>query len=334
MGSGTAFIVGATGSNGGSGCRGGLHMVDIRNPLNPTFLGCFSQDGYTHDAQCVIYDRGPDMTYRGKEICFCYNEDSLTIVDVTQKSNPKKLGKVGYAGSRYTHQGWLDDQHRFAFANDELDEMHGNNKHTKTLIFNVADLNNPRYVNSYRSPEEAIDHNLYVKNGYVYQANYCAGLRVLKIGPGSMPKLEEFASFDVEPTCNRAQFSGAWSVYPYFPSGNIIVSSIPRGLFVLGHQNSPTETPTPEPTTTPPNPECTDLHKKCPNKWKNKCWKPQVLSLCPLTCGTCNGGATTTIQNVCEDAHVKCTGKWKDRCHREKVQRLCPLTCGICTATL
>ena len=38
---------------------GGLHAIDVSDPLNPQFAGCYDEDGYTHDAQCVIY-RGPD----------------------------------------------------------------------------------------------------------------------------------------------------------------------------------------------------------------------------------------------------------------------------------
>ena len=37
----------------------GLHVIDVTNPFNPTFRGCYSGDGYVHDAQCVIY-HGPD----------------------------------------------------------------------------------------------------------------------------------------------------------------------------------------------------------------------------------------------------------------------------------
>ncbi len=50
---GFAYLVGT------STCRGGLHMVDIRSPKSPKFAGCFEEDGYTHDSQCVVYD-GPD----------------------------------------------------------------------------------------------------------------------------------------------------------------------------------------------------------------------------------------------------------------------------------
>lgn len=68
--------------------RGGLHIVDIHNPLAPEFAGCFSSDGYTHDCQCVLYGtQYPDSRYYGREVCFNYNEDTLTIVDVTDKDS-------------------------------------------------------------------------------------------------------------------------------------------------------------------------------------------------------------------------------------------------------
>lgn len=88
---------------GTSTCRGGLHMIDVNDPRNPKYAGCFSDDGYTHDAQCVVYN-GPDESYQGREICFCYNEDTLTIVDVEDKNAPKMLSREPYDGSKYTHQ--------------------------------------------------------------------------------------------------------------------------------------------------------------------------------------------------------------------------------------
>ncbi|MCK5923037.1 MAG: choice-of-anchor B family protein, partial [Methylococcales bacterium] len=89
-------------------CSGGLHMIDISTPTSPADAGCFSSDGYTHDAQCVIYN-GPDLEHIGKEVCFNSNEDTVTIVDVTTKATPIQLSRTGYTGSRYTHQAWLTE---------------------------------------------------------------------------------------------------------------------------------------------------------------------------------------------------------------------------------
>ncbi|SVD27197.1 uncharacterized protein METZ01_LOCUS380051, partial [marine metagenome] len=89
--SGFAYPVGATG--GGDTCGGGLHMIDIRDPVSPTFSGCYTDTegliwaGRTHDAQCVEY-RGPDQDFRGRQVCFASNETALRIVDVTEKDRP------------------------------------------------------------------------------------------------------------------------------------------------------------------------------------------------------------------------------------------------------
>merc|ERR1719492_316962 len=237
-----AYVVGAR-----SYCRGGLVIIDI-SALQPRFLGCFSADGYTHDAECVIYN-GPDSEHMGKEICAAYNEDSLTIVDVTNAASPRQLSRTPYAGSKYTHQGWFDGEHRYIYANDELDEKSYDPK-TRTLIFNAEDLDNVKFVEKFYHETDAIDHNNYFHNGYLYQGNYCAGVRVMKVWPDH--KISQAAFFDTEPQCSSPTFEGIWSVYPYFQSGSIIASSIEKGLFVLKHSGD-TPVPTP-PSPTPPSP--------------------------------------------------------------------------------
>lgn len=223
----------AVGSRGGSqsGCNGGLHMIDINNPTSPTFAGCYSSDGYTHDAQCVTYN-GPDAAYVGREICFCYNEDTQTIVDVTNKSNPVEISRTGYSGSSYTHQGWLTEDHRYTLLNDELDEPNRGHR-TRTYVMDNQDLDSPMYKGYHESGISAIDHNLYIKGNFVYEANYRGGLRILEMTDLANATMTEVGYFDVYPSSNSANFNGAWSSYPYFPSGTVIVSGIEQGLFVL-----------------------------------------------------------------------------------------------------
>ena len=211
---------------------GGLHIVDISDPLNPTLIGDFSEDGYTHDAQVVSYS-GPDTNFQGKEIAFACNENTVTIVDVTDASNTNLISSTGYTGSSYTHQGWLTEDHRYFLSNDELDEQ-GSGINTTTFIWDMLDLSSPEIIGTFVSSTSAIDHNLYTHNGYVYQSNYTAGLRILDTENIADAILEEVAYFDVYPSNNSAQFNGTWSNYPYFPSGVIAVSHIQEGLFLLG----------------------------------------------------------------------------------------------------
>lgn len=247
---------------GTSTCSGGLHMVNIQNPTSPSNAGCFSSDGYTHDTQCVIYT-GPDTTYQGQEICFNSNEDTLTIVNVNNKSNPVQLSRVGYSGSRYTHQGWLTEDQRYFLLDDELDEQN-NGHNTRTYIWNVADLNAPVLIGNFTSSAAAIDHNQYIKGNYSYQANYRAGLRILNLTNVASGSLTEAGYFDIYPANNNANFNGAWSTYPYFASGMVIVSGIEQGLFVLRPNLSTGPTPTPSNTPIPPTPTNTPLPTNTP----------------------------------------------------------------------
>ncbi len=231
--SGYAYIVGSDGGSNGS-CNGGLHIVNIQTPTAPQFVSCFSDDGYTHDAQCVMYN-GPDTAYANREICFAANEDTVTIVDVTDHANPVQLSRRGYGGAAYTHQGWLTEDHAYLLVNDEKDERDvGHN--TRTYIFDVRDLDNPQLLNQYDGPTGAIDHNIYVHEGLVYEANYQAGLRILDGSGIASGVLTETASFDIFPTGDLPSFNGAWSSYPFYESGVVTVNGIEQGLFTLRPQ--------------------------------------------------------------------------------------------------
>lgn len=217
-------------------CRGGLHMLKL-DLLIPEYVGCFDADGYTHDAECVTYD-GPDGNFRGAEICFNYNEDTLTIVDVSDHSNPVQLSRMGYPNSAYTHQGWVNEAQTHLLLDDELDEVANNGSpdtNTVTYIWDIQDLTAPTLIGNYTAAVKSIDHNLYNVKNHAYMANYESGLRILDISRIAEADLKEVGYFDVRPEDNNGvvEFNGAWSVYPFFDSGSIVVSSIERGLFVL-----------------------------------------------------------------------------------------------------
>jgi choice-of-anchor B domain-containing protein len=230
--SGFAYAVG-TGT-----CSSGLHMMNLQTPNLPTNAGCFSSDGYTHDAQCVMYI-GPDNDYVGQELCFNSNEDTLTIVDVSVKNTPVQISRTGYSGSQYTHQGWLTEDQRYWLMNDELDEQR-NGHNTRTHIWDLEDLEAPQLIGFYNGPKASIDHNLYVKGNYAYLTNYTSGLSIVDISDIGNANLSEVANFDGFPTNDNATFDGAWSNYPYFESGVVIMSDFDGGLFILEPNLCPT----------------------------------------------------------------------------------------------
>ncbi len=234
---GFAYAVGSSG--GGNTCGGGLHMIDIRDPVGPVFVGCFTDPsrihnrlrGYSHDAMCVNY-RGPDSEHQGKEICFGSNEKAISIADVSDKDAPVALATESYPGVAYSHQGWIDENHEYFYTNDELDELEGTVAGTRTLVWDVKDLDDPILVKQYVSENQSSDHNLYILGDRMYQSNYVSGLRILDISDRENP--EEVAYFDTVPWTEDAPgFDGSWSNYPYFRSGIIVVTSGKEGVFFL-----------------------------------------------------------------------------------------------------
>ncbi|KAK5715149.1 hypothetical protein LTR15_010566 [Elasticomyces elasticus] len=247
---GYGVAVGAAPRN--DSCAAGLIFLDLSDPTNPTSPGCAGQDGYVHDAQCLVY-HGPDTKYEGVDICYGFNEDTLTIYDVTNKTGfntSKVISKTTYEGASYTHQGWVLDKdwQDILFLNDELDELDGAglaaNGQPVTYIFDISSLEAPIWTGYYHSSNvKSIDHNMYVQNGLTYQSNYGSGLRIWDVsGVREDPtggNVEEVAFFDIYPEDDHlegggeVEFVGTWGNVPFFPSGFIFVNTIERGGFVL-----------------------------------------------------------------------------------------------------
>ncbi len=238
---GYAYVVGSNTYNGGP------HFINLANPALPVPAGGYSGSGYTHDAQVLIYN-GPDTQHNGKELMiatFSGASDDVRIIDVTDKSNVQLIGIISYTNKYYTHQGWFTEDLKYFIAGDEVDEENvGFN--TRTLVFDMTDLDNPTLHYTHYGSTPAIDHNGYVKGNRFYLANYAAGMRMFKIDGlyDASPSMTEVAYFDTFTNNNNAAFNGTWNVYPYFESGNLVVTGFGNeyvngdgGLFILKDPN-------------------------------------------------------------------------------------------------
>lgn len=230
-------------------CASGLIFIDLTDPANPTSPGCAAGDGYVHDAQCLVY-RGPDTQFVGRDICYGYNEDTLTIFDVTDKTASKILSRTGYTGASYTHQGWVTDtqwQTRLVL-DDEYDEEdqagEGTQQYPVTYFWDITSLTAPKLTGFFRNEyAKGIDHNQFVIDGFTYQSNYGGGLHVLDLSSldadPTGASVTQAAYFDIYPEDDAlpgggiVDFVGTWGHYPFFKSGFIVINTIERGAFVV-----------------------------------------------------------------------------------------------------
>jgi choice-of-anchor B domain-containing protein len=231
--SGMAYVVGATRETTACpGVDGGPIMVDLEDPANPVVAGCYGGDGYTHDIQCVEY-AGPDAAYTGREICVASNEDTVTVLDATDPGAVELLARTPYDTSAYTHQGWFTEDHAYFLLGDEVDELAGTVDETTTYIFDMQDLDAPQLTGTASSGLDSIDHNIFIDEQVAYESNYTSGLRMFDTWKLDQGRMRQIGWFDVYPSDDETKFAGTWSNYPYFDSGNVLVTGTEEGLFVV-----------------------------------------------------------------------------------------------------
>jgi choice-of-anchor B domain-containing protein len=227
----TGFAAMVSARGGGETCGGGMHMLDVSDPKNPVFLGCQFDETGTHDVQCATY-RGPDERYQGREICLKANGQFLSISDVTDRDNPEVVSRGYYPNPGYLHQGWLTEDHRYFIMDDEADVIRGHVETTRTIIFDVSDVEDPVLAKEFMGSFPASAHNQYVRGNFTYQANYRYGLHILDITDPEDPS--EVGYFVTTPYLTGPGFSGAWSTFPYFEDPSLIlVTSVQDGMFIL-----------------------------------------------------------------------------------------------------
>ena len=223
----------------GSNRKGGsFNTYSLGDPTSPVSIyqnSSSSRSNYTHDVSSMVLtdDRKDTQCVSGGphcEVFFDFNEDNFQIWDKTQNSSPTRLSTTSYQNVSYVHSGWYTEDKQVVLVHDELDEMdYGLN--TTVRLFEMSDLRAPSLLSTWTGPTGAIDHNGFVRGNRYYMSNYTRGMTVLDISDTSVPK--EIGFFDTFPMSDNTSFNGAWGVYPYLPSGIVLISDISSGLYIV-----------------------------------------------------------------------------------------------------
>ncbi len=221
-------------SNGGA-----FRSYNLDTPQTPA--ASFTPNGstradYTHDISSMFITDGraesecTNGSAEGCTVMLDFNESEMRLWDHTVQNSTVELSSISYDNVAYTHSGWVTEDQRYAFVHDEIDERQFS-LNTRVMVFDISSLTNPVLAATWVSDNTTVDHNGYVRGNRYYISNYERGLTILDISDPTAP--EQVGFFDTYPDFNSSNFNGAWGVYPFLPSGNIIVSDRQRGLFVL-----------------------------------------------------------------------------------------------------
>ncbi len=198
--------------------RHDLMVFSLENPRLPTLLGTYDYGDYVHD----VYVRN-DTAYLN------VGNYGLVIADFADTDNYKELGKIDeYSAFRqgYNHSGWLtDDGNYYVFA----DETHGYD----VKIVDVSDLSDMKIISTLNSgvDENSMAHNIMIKEDLLYISYYHDGLQIFDISDPYEPKNVGF--YDTYLSLDHDFYKGAWGIYCYLPSGNLLVSDMSEGLFIF-----------------------------------------------------------------------------------------------------
>lgn len=199
-----------------------LNVYSLADPEAPTLVIDCDQSvdgwgaiGYVHD----VYVRDG--------IAWCNAADALFVVDFSNPSEPQVLGSLTeYPENGYNHSGWLnEDGTIYALA----DENHG----LRIKLVDVSDLTDMQVVGFAGSGvnELSIVHNLIWDGDFLHVSHYYDGYYVFDCSDPTNPELAAF--YDTSTIAHQSSYEGAWGVYPLLPSGNVLVSDMQEGLFII-----------------------------------------------------------------------------------------------------
>ena len=100
-------------------------------------------------------------------------------------------------------------------------------------MLDISDFSNIEVIALFGSDVDvnSIPHNQIINGNYLYTAYYHDGFYVHDISNPSTPILTGY--YDTFEPNHHDSYMGAWGVYPFLPSGNILLSDMQTGLYVF-----------------------------------------------------------------------------------------------------
>ena len=213
---------------GGDAAFSALRIYDISN-IEPVL-----EANYTIDIGGSVVANVHDAFVNDHLAYLNAGNDGLLIVDFANLEAPEVLTSLkgtDYPDSGYNHSGWLSEDGKYYYF---ADETWG----TDMKVYDVTDPRNIILVSTFDAGNDSqfsIPHNQVVYCNYIFTSYYYDGLQVHDISDPENPKRVMY--YPTTSITARANYEGAWGVYPFLPSGNILVSDMQNGLFIIEKLN-------------------------------------------------------------------------------------------------
>lgn len=197
----------------GSNLVGGRACVfDLnQNPTAPVYKGYYNPVGYAHDGYV-----NNDTMYAGHIYA-----GMVSIVDMTVKTGANNQIGVALATPISTPLAFSHNTWRYGNTLFTTDER----PNSTLAAYDISDLSNITLLDQIQSNPgtNSYIHNTYIRDGYAITSWYVDGFTIVDVSrPANMVQVGNYDTY----TNTGTGFNGAWGVYPFLPSGNILISNI------------------------------------------------------------------------------------------------------------
>jgi choice-of-anchor B domain-containing protein len=205
-----------------------MAVFSLSNPEVPVFLRSVNDDYPTLLASNQVHD----MFVRNDTVYASCGYDGLFIFKYDSVGNNFQLinSLTSYPSQGYNHSSALADNGSLVF----MDEVPSG---LPVKVLDVNDLQNLTVTTTFSSNPVVTPHNPFIIGNICYIAYYMDGLQVYDVSDPYNPlRTAYFDTHNQEPLGGpypSLAYQGAWGAYPFFSSGNIAVSDMQNGLFVL-----------------------------------------------------------------------------------------------------
>ena len=203
---GFVYLYGATGL-----ANGGAVVLDLNaDPYNPTYAGQYNTD-YIHDG-FVVND-----TLYGSHIYGGY----FSVIDFRNKSNPIVLATQN-TPQNFTHNTWLTTDHKTLLSTDEKTNSY-------LTAYDISDITNIKELSRLQATpgSNSIVHNTHIRNDFAITSWYKDGVNIVDAHrPQNLVQVGIYDTYNFAGYGSGDGFDGAWGVYPFLPSGTLVVSNI------------------------------------------------------------------------------------------------------------
>jgi len=218
-----------------------LQIIDLKDLPNSIDV-VYDSNAFIRRTHNIFIDSSSNVMYAcissGTELPFA----RLRTFDISDPTNPQVIKEYNVVDGFFfqqVHDAYvIRDTAYLNCGPGGFAIVDFTDRENPSLLFDLEPQDYPQsgleligFLNAGSDSQFSIPHNQIIHENYLFASYYYDGIQVYNmIDPQNITRDFYYETSNIEA---RESYEGAWGVYPFLPSGNILVTDMQNGLFVL-----------------------------------------------------------------------------------------------------